>query len=164
MLMRMSKILCMFVYVKLTVFYVNIIKFVVELYGQVLSTRALYSEGTGFKSWPRDRLSWKFFAFCLFLQQNAGIQGGKRISTTGHSDARHSCGDVAPFTLKLCFWMLVSVMRHVTEPPWMLWPKLKFWLSGKKHRDSGSSSCGLCGKMTVLPTLPTLGTVLDISF
>ena len=55
--MRMSKILCMFMCVILTVFYVNIIKFVVELYGQALSTRALYSEGTGFKSWPRGRLS-----------------------------------------------------------------------------------------------------------
>jgi len=45
---------------KLTVFYVNIITFFVELCGQALSTRGLYSEGTGFKSCPRDRLSWKF--------------------------------------------------------------------------------------------------------
>jgi len=55
------------------------------------------------------------------------------------------------------------LMRRVTEPLWMQWQKLKFWLSGKEHRDSGSSSCGLRGKMTVLPSLPTLGTVLDIS-
>lgn len=71
--MRMNKSLCMFVYVKLMVFYVNIITFVAELCGQAFSTRALYSEGTGFKSWPRDRLSWKFFVLfiCSFSEMLA---------------------------------------------------------------------------------------------
>jgi hypothetical protein len=44
-----------------------------ELCGQVVSTPASYTGGSGLKSLSRDRLSWNFSGFSQSLQPNAGI-------------------------------------------------------------------------------------------
>jgi hypothetical protein len=42
--------------------------------GWVANTPASYSRGSGFKSWPRDRLSWlDFRSFPQTLQENTSI-------------------------------------------------------------------------------------------
>jgi len=100
----------------------------------------------------------------LFLQQNAGIQGGKRISTTGHSDPWHSCVDVAPLTLKLCFWMVLSINAACHRASLDAVAKIKILALRQRARRLRYFELWPTRKTTVLPILPALGTVLDLVF